>query len=112
MDTKELFQLNKLKIFIIAAAFVIAFFANITALFEPCNWRYSCPDFMRTGIISIHPNFYLPAGNYCGFACIYYEARVSYIGIVFDIIEWIMITFIIFYIIQKLQSKKTIKSQP
>ena len=112
MDWKELFKLNKLKICIIAVAFILAFFTNITALFEPCNWRYVCPDFIRTDIISIYPNFYAPAGTYCGFACIYYEARWSLIGIAFDIIIWALYSFIILFIIKKLQNKKIIKSQP
>ncbi len=79
---------------------------NVPAFFlgfnDPCVYR-SCPDagYGGDGLIkyivdTTPPNFYIPAGTFCGFACIDYKAHVSWNLFSFDIIIWILVTLFIF----------------
>ena len=79
---------------------------NVPALFisfnDPCIYR-SCPDagYGGEGLIkyvvdTTPPNFYVPAGTFCGIACFNYEAHVSWSLFSFDMIIWILATFFIF----------------
>ena len=101
MKWKEFFRLDKLKIIIFAITFLIFFFVKIFALLEPCNWSRICPDYIRTDIISIYPNFYRPAG--CGFGIVEICWKASWypIMLIFDVIIWLIVNQIIFSMIYK-----------
>jgi len=89
-------KINKLKIIILIVTFIIVFFVDIPALFNPCNWLRICPDYLGADIISIYPNFYKHAGCGWGIAHVCWNASWSMKMLVFDIIFWIIFNLIFF----------------
>lgn len=96
----QFFRLNKLKIIILVITFILIFFINIPALFQPCNWLTTCPDYLVHKVISIYPNFYTQ--EICGgIAGNCFPSSWSLSMLVFDIITWIIINLVSFSIINK-----------
>jgi len=69
---------------------------------NPCVY-HTCPDYGSGGeglvkyvIDTTPPNFYIPAGTFCGIACIDYGAHINWSLFGFDIIIWLLATFFIF----------------
>lgn len=69
---------------------------------NPCVYR-ACPDYGYGGaglvefvVDTTPPNFYIPAGVTCGFACINHEAYIDWVLFSFDMIVWLLATYFIF----------------
>ncbi|HLG24815.1 MAG TPA: hypothetical protein VI564_07845 [Candidatus Nanoarchaeia archaeon] len=105
MDWKEFFKPTVGKILAILLISFAAFFINILALQQPCNWREICPDYIRTGIITAHPNFYNPAGCGYGIGYICWKSSWSISTLIFDLIIWIALNFFVLLFINKFKKK-------
>ena len=104
MNMKEFFRLSKLKIIVLILTFLFVFFVKIPALFSPCTWR-ACPDYLGADIVSLYPSFYRPAG--CGYGIGYICWEASWSMSMLDIVVWVLLVVIIFFIINKLRNKST-----
>lgn len=91
------------KVFVIVL-FIIIFWVNIPAIFQPCNWQVQCPDYIRSDIVALHPNFYYPQ-VIGGIAGMTYPAHWSIRALVFDI-KLFCILVLILTLVQKLWQKK------
>ena len=96
--------MKKYSISILILVFLVT--VNVPAFFrgfnDPCVYR-ACPDagYGGEGLIeyvvdTTPPNFYIPAGTFCGIACFDYEAYVNWGLFSFDIFIWLLATYSIF----------------
>ena len=76
--------------------------ALISGFNDPCVYRV-CPDAGYGGqglfeyvVDRTPPNFYIPAGTFCGIACIDYEKHIDWPLFTFDLVAWVIITIIIY----------------
>lgn len=92
--------MKTLKVIILVVTFLIIFWVNIPALFQPCNWRITCPDFMGVRIIAWYPNFYAPEA--CGgIAGLCYPSFWSIRMIIFDLVLWAIVSSLLIFLISK-----------
>ena len=91
---------------------------NVTVLLtqydNPCVYEV-CPDYGSGGaglfdyvVDRTPPNFYVPAGQFCGIACFDYPTHINWSLFTFDLIAWLIITALIF-LIPKWMTKRQLK---
>lgn len=84
----------KLRVLLLVVLFLLIFFVNIPALFQPCNWRVQCPDYVGVKVVGWYPNFYIPQ-RIGGFAGMTYPARWSIGMLVSDVITYSILAIIL-----------------
>jgi len=85
--------------------FIITFFVNLGWFFDYCS-RNFCPDsYGPSPLVSLTPNFYSEqkCGGFMG-NCIPSHWSIS--TFIFDLILWVLLTTMLFYIINKLSGQQ------